>query len=63
MKLVRHGRVAWRGDGPVDCVSGRPWGAPTDRTALVAQACVRLDDGAIVSLAGRVPAGATVQVR
>ena len=63
MKLVRHGRVVWRGDGPVDCVSGRPRKAPADPAALVARACVRLDDGAIVSLAGRVPEGATVLVR
>jgi hypothetical protein len=63
MKLVRHGEVAWRGTGPVDCVSGRRWGSPVDRTRLVATACVRLGDGAIVSLAGRVPAGAAVLVR
>jgi hypothetical protein len=63
MKLVRDGEVVWRGTGPVDCVSGRRWTSPVDRTQLVATACVRLSDGAIVSLAGRVPAGAAVLVR
>jgi hypothetical protein len=63
MKLVRDGEVAWRGTGPVDCVTGRRWPSPVDRTRLVAEACVRLGDGAIVSLAGRVPAGAAVSVR
>ena len=63
MKLVRDGEVAWRGTGPVDCVSGRRWASPVDRTQLVAKACVRLSDGAIVSLAGRVPAGAALLVR
>ncbi len=63
MKLVRDGEVAWRGTGPVDCVSGRRWTSPVDRTQLVATACVRLSDGAIVSLAGRVPAGAALLVR
>ena len=63
MKLVRDGEVAWRGTGPVDCVTGRRWPAPVDRTRLVAEACVRLGDGAIVSLAGRVQAGAAVSVR
>jgi hypothetical protein len=63
MKLVRDGGIAWRGTGPVDCVSGRPWTSPIDRTQLVAKACVRLTDGAIVSLAGRVPAGTAVSVR
>ena len=63
MKLVRDGEVAWRGTGPVDCVSGHRWSSPTDRTQLVAKACIRLSDGAIVSLAGRVPAGAAVLVR
>jgi hypothetical protein len=63
MKLVRDGEVAWRGTGPVDCVTGRRWPAPVDRTRLVAEACVRLGDGAIVSLAGRVAAGAAVSVR
>jgi hypothetical protein len=63
MKLVRHEQVAWRGDGPLDCVTGRPWRAFGDSAALVAQACVRLADGAIVSLAGRVPAGVVVDVR
>jgi len=63
MKLVRDGEVAWRGTGPVDCVSGRRWSSPVDRTQLVAKACVRLSDGTIVSLAGRVPAGAAVLVR
>jgi hypothetical protein len=63
MKLVRHEQVAWRGDGPVDCVTGRPWPAFGDTAALVAHACVRLADGAIVSLAGRVPAGAVLLMR
>jgi hypothetical protein len=63
MKLVRDGEVAWRGTGPVDCVTGRRWASSVDRTRLVATACVRLSDGAIVSLAGRVPAGAAVLVR
>jgi hypothetical protein len=63
MKLVSGGEVAWRGTGPVDCVSGRRWGPVSDRAALVAHACVRLDDGAIVSLEGRVPAGAAFIVR
>ena len=62
MKLVRDGQVAWRGTGPVDCVTGRRWASPVDRTRLLAEACVRLSDGAIVSLAGRVPAGATLLV-
>lgn len=63
MKLVRDGEVAWRGTGPVDCVTGRRRAAPVDRTRLLAEACVRLGDGAIVSLAGRVPAGAALIVR
>jgi hypothetical protein len=63
MKLVRDGEVAWRGTGPVDCVTGRHWTSPVDRSRLLATACVRLSDGAIVSLAGRVPAGAAVAVR
>ena len=63
MKLVRDGEVAWRGTGPVDCVTGQRWASPVDRTRLLAEACVKLSDGAIVSLAGRVPAGATLLVR
>ena len=63
MKLVREGEVAWRGSGPVDCVTGRRWASPVDRTRLLAEACVKLGDGAIVSLAGRVPAGAALLVR
>jgi hypothetical protein len=63
MKLVRDGEVAWRGTGPVDCVTGRRWPSPVDRTRLLAEACVKLGDGAIVNLAGRVPAGAAVSVR
>jgi hypothetical protein len=63
MKLVRDGEVAWRGTGPVDCVTGRRWASPVDRTRLLAEACVRLGDGAIVSLGGRVPAGTALLVR
>ena|SRR5215207_2986277 len=63
MKLVRDGEVAWRGTGPVDCVTGRRWNSLADRTQLVAKACAKLSDGAIVSLAGRVPAGTALVVR
>jgi hypothetical protein len=63
MKLVRDGEVAWRGTGPVDCVTGRRWDSLADRTQLVATACVKLSDGAIVSIAGRVPAGTALVVR
>ncbi len=63
MKLVHGGEVAWRGTGPVDCVTGRRWTSVADHAALLAQACVRLGDGAIVSLAGRVPAGTALLVR
>jgi hypothetical protein len=61
--LMRDGDLAWRGRGPIDCVSGRRWTDLGDRAALVARACVRLRDGAVVALAGRVPAGAPVRVR
>ena len=37
MKLVRDGEVAWRGTGPVDCVTGRRWTSPVDRTRLLAR--------------------------
>jgi hypothetical protein len=55
--------LAWRGQGPIDCVSGRPWADLRDHAALLARACVRLRDGAVVGLSGRVPPGATVRVR
>jgi hypothetical protein len=61
--LVREGVVAWRGRGPVDCVTGAAWRGAGDAATLVSQACVRLRDGALVALAGRVPDGATVVSR
>jgi len=61
--LVRHGAVTWRGRGPIGCVSGRPWKRLRDRAAVIARACVRLRDGAVVPLAGRVPGGAVVALK
>jgi hypothetical protein len=61
--LLREGTAAWRGRGPIDCITGRRWTDLGDGAGLLAQACVRLRDGAIVGLAGRVPAGTPVAVR
>ena len=61
--LVRDGSPAWRGRGPVHCVSGRLWRGFDDRAGLVDRACVRLRSGAVVGLAGRVPEGAALKVR
>jgi hypothetical protein len=55
--------LAWRGRGPIDCVSGRPWTDLRDHAALLDRACVRLRGGAVVGLSGRVPPGATVRIR
>jgi hypothetical protein len=61
--LVRDGSAAWRARGPIHCVSGRRWRSVENRAALVSHACVRLRSGAVVALAGRVPAGVAVKVR
>ncbi len=61
--LVRDGDRVWRGRGPADCVTGRRLADLGDRAAIVARACVRLRDGALVALAGRVPVGSPVSVR
>ena len=63
LRLTSDGAVVWRGRGPIDCVSGKRVRRLRDGAGLVARACVRLRDGAVVSLAGRVPDGAAVQVR
>ena len=61
--LVRGGAVAWRARGPIDCVTGRHLRRVADGPGVVTRACVRLRDGAVVGLAGRVPDDAAVDVR
>jgi hypothetical protein len=63
VRLETDGEVVWRGRGPVDCVTGERVRRLRDGAGLVARACVRLRDGAIVGLAGRVPEGAELVVR
>jgi hypothetical protein len=63
VRLETGGAVVWRGRGPVDCVTGERVRRLRDGAGLVARACVRLRDGAIVGLAGRVPDGAELVVR
>ena len=63
VRLVRDGAVLWRARCPIDCVTGRRVESVADGAELVARACVRLRDGAVVGLGGRVPDGAEIDVR
>jgi hypothetical protein len=63
VRLVRDGQVVWRARGPVGCLTGRPLRRLGAATRLVARACVRLRDGAVVTLAARVPQGTDLEVR
>jgi hypothetical protein len=60
--LLRGDEAAWRARGPIHCVSGRRWKDFGDRVGLVAHAGVRLRDGAVVGLAGRVPEGTALRI-
>jgi hypothetical protein len=63
VRLESNAEVVWRARGPIDCISGERVRGLRDGAGLVARACVRLRDGAVVGLAGRVPGGALIQVR
>jgi hypothetical protein len=63
VRLESGGAVVWRGRGPIDCITGQRVRGLRDGAGLVDRACVRLRDGAVVGLAGRVPPGAEVLVR
>ena len=63
VRLESDGRVVWRGHGPIDCITGKRLRRLRDRVGLLARGCVRLRDGAVVGLAGRVPDGAAIDLR
>jgi len=63
VRLESDGAVVWRGRGPIDCITGERLRRLRDGAGLVARACVRLRDGAVVGLAGRVPDGAVLELR
>ena len=63
VRLERDGEVVWRARGPIGCITGERLRGLRDGAGLVARACVRLRDGAVVGLAGRVPDGAAVLIR